>query len=537
MRRGSRVLLVAAALMAAPAAACTILLGASDVPTPDDGGAVDSTTGTDTGVDARPDVAEAAADSVANDAGPDRAEAESGCTPSSTRCEGPQPEQCEGDGLWHASGPPCTYACVDAGCTGICVPTAKQCFGQLPETCSAVGQWVEAGAPCPFICDAGTCVGSCAPNTVVCGTSGADAGGSGQSVDTCDGTGHVTSVPCKQPNPDCVPSGGSVACGCAGQLCGGSCAQTQTDPANCGACGHDCLGGTCVGGVCQPVVLASNQQGPADIAIDGTNAYWVNSIGGTVMACALAGCNDKPTVLASGQASPVGVAVAGAAVYWVDSLAADGGVGGSVMTCATSGCGGAPTALSAVENTPTSIAVSGGTAFWTGSATRRCSTSACSPVSVGPGGARVAVDSSNVYWTAATGPVRCAVGGCGGSPTPIATGQFGPWAIAVDSANVYWSDIAGTLGVHVCPLTGCTGSTLLSPAPGEAYDVAVDATDVYWVELTSGNVLKCALTGCGGKPTAIAAQPNSNPSGIAVDAKAVYWVQSTSPGAVMKVAK
>ncbi len=31
------------------------------------------------------------------------------------------------------------------------------------------------------------------------------------------------------------------------------CAPSDTDPHNCGACWHDCLGGACVGGVCQPV--------------------------------------------------------------------------------------------------------------------------------------------------------------------------------------------------------------------------------------------------------------------------------------------
>jgi hypothetical protein len=35
-----------------------------------------------------------------------------------------------------------------------------------------------------------------------------------------------------------------------------NCGNVQTDPANCGYCGHDCLGGGCTAGVCQPVVLA-----------------------------------------------------------------------------------------------------------------------------------------------------------------------------------------------------------------------------------------------------------------------------------------
>ena len=35
-----------------------------------------------------------------------------------------------------------------------------------------------------------------------------------------------------------------------------SCVDTTSDGKNCGTCGHDCLGGTCTGGQCQPLLLA-----------------------------------------------------------------------------------------------------------------------------------------------------------------------------------------------------------------------------------------------------------------------------------------
>ncbi len=38
--------------------------------------------------------------------------------------------------------------------------------------------------------------------------------------------------------------------------CGEACVDLTTDPASCGACGHDCGGGTCAARKCQPVEVA-----------------------------------------------------------------------------------------------------------------------------------------------------------------------------------------------------------------------------------------------------------------------------------------
>jgi hypothetical protein len=39
--------------------------------------------------------------------------------------------------------------------------------------------------------------------------------------------------------------------GCSGSMCGNSCTNTNQDPANCGSCGHACMGGQfCVAGLC-----------------------------------------------------------------------------------------------------------------------------------------------------------------------------------------------------------------------------------------------------------------------------------------------
>jgi hypothetical protein len=62
-------------------------------------------------------------------------------------------------------------------------------------------------------------------------------------------------------------------------VCSGKCADTTTDGANGGACGHDCLGGACVASACQPILLTTTEpgfslNGIGGPAVDATNVYW-----------------------------------------------------------------------------------------------------------------------------------------------------------------------------------------------------------------------------------------------------------------------
>lgn len=43
--------------------------------------------------------------------------------------------------------------------------------------------------------------------------------------------------------------------------------------------------------------------------------------------------------------------------------------------------------------------------------------------------------------------MRCAIGGCNGSPAVLASGQESPSGIALDANNVYWADF-GSPDVH-----------------------------------------------------------------------------------------
>jgi hypothetical protein len=51
-------------------------------------------------------------------------------------------------------------------------------------------------------------------------------------------------------------------------------APPQDDPKNCGACGFDCEGGACVGGLCQPVVVVTGLARPYAVVADDEGVYF-----------------------------------------------------------------------------------------------------------------------------------------------------------------------------------------------------------------------------------------------------------------------
>jgi hypothetical protein len=131
--------------------------------------------------------------------------------------------------------------------------------------------------------------------------------------------------------------GGSCLPAMTGGTDGGCGAGTLGDLHNRGTCGHDCHGGACEAGACVPLpdgVLATGQESPLAIAVDATNVYWLNQSpfegptsnggeyhpNGSVMKCAIAGCNNNPTILASGWTQP------GASPVVSQSLVVDSGM-------------------------------------------------------------------------------------------------------------------------------------------------------------------------------------------------------------------
>lgn len=341
-------------------------------------------------------------------------------------------------------------------------------------------------------------------------------------------------------------------------------ADVASDPQNCGRCNHDCLGGDCLAGVCQPVTLYSGSDTPTSIVVDGPSILVTvdssDPTGGYVFRCTTSDCQGTKTVLATGLVNPwFGVAYGGS-IYWDNSGADDGGTvtaAGSVMSCPETGCpGSGPTVY-----TPDGGGVDGGATisglardatyiYWadlfgyTGvtGAIYQCAVSDCAGTVVQLVGGdnfiplSLVVDPSYVYWTdlGTNQVLRCALAGCGGNPKIFATAQYGASGLALYGGNVYWTQGIDDGGVLSCPAAGCGSPTTI--ASGQANPVAVVADDsgAYWTNLDDGTVMGCPLGGCA-KPLLLARTQVAY--AIAVDAVSVYFTDSSVLGKVLRVAK
>jgi hypothetical protein len=113
-------------------------------------------------------------------------------------------------------------------------------------------------------------------------------------------------------------------------------------------------------------------------------------------------------------------------------------------------------------------------------------------------------------------------------------GQFVPFGVAVDATSVYWTNVTGGTVMKV----GLDGGspTTLAENQGGPHNIVIDATNVYWAN-QDGTLMTVGLDG--GTPAMLASGPVAQYTGIAVDATSVYWTvdgMNNTGGTVLKVA-
>jgi hypothetical protein len=415
--------------------------------------------------------------------------------------------------------------CIDIPCgatetcfKGKCVPANVD-----PEKC-------EQGNCDPVLPDGGVDGGIDASVDQSSDGDGGSAGASGSSGSGgsagSGGSGGVDAgdafAPCTAPAAECD---GNPATVCETDL--------DVDPASCGACGHDCLGGTCSAGKCQPVTLVATGT-PTRLAIDATHVYYVDYNGGGVFSVPKIG--GTPTTLATGQKS-VRIAVDATHVYWTNEQ------GNDILRVPK--LGGA-TEIVHTANTPYGFALDVAMIYYTelraGGSVAVVPKLGGVPVPISTGENwpfEVTLAPTHVYWTQLSNNAdlrRAPL--AGGAPESVLTGLSNPTAVTNDGTTVF----VGVLGngnnkgqVLAVPLAG-GATTVLAQAQQQPRGLAVDGVHLYWTNGAGGTVMRIAKDGSDNQVPELLSSGGKTPLGIAIDAIAVYWADDQS-STIQKLAK
>jgi hypothetical protein len=416
------------------------------------------------------------------------------------------------------------------------------------------------GPTCPL--DRLACDGGCVPNdSTNCGACGSSCTSPDGGVASCTSVGGAY---------QCL-----LACDTNATKCGSSCADTTTDPHNCGRCGHDCLAGACVAGNCQSWVVANvsashagllgSQAGSAlvsgghfDLATDGKNVVWIDAYQGVLQAPAsgessgpivnLAPLQSSNTVEPGFLAMTNGVVAwtmwdvnNGISVYEASKKSQDAGISVASLPLGATTAGDLPLGLALdatgenayfldslnASNSPLSPGLI--KCDFVGKSCKNIYSATVPKVILGDD---VAVSGANLFWTdSSSGDVWHADSS---HPTSaIATAQQAPSLLAVAGQYVYWVDVtladadAGTASsFRINRTTQSTPGPVAMVASGEGIltGFGTDGVYVYFSgsDLAQSGSFIDYVPVDGGQPRSL--KDGQQPAAMAVGGGAVFWL-------------
>lgn len=392
----------------------------------------------------------------------------------------------------------------------------------LPLACSSEDPPVQPGPPVPPVGGSnpgtsGSGGGGALPQGGSSGAGGSTSGGSSMSgagggggtvppggactsTAQCQGTGFKCNTTtkvcdCSVDKPDTC-----------GEAAAAVCTQKMTDPQNCGTCGMACAeGAACVAGACgtAPTELLAPVAGCGvmQLAIQGANIYWTESMSGKVRMMPLAG--GAATDIATGQVAPGSIVADATGVYWVQT--GDGTAGSSKVMKLPIPATGTPVVLKAATTTDVihDVAVGAGKLYYS------------------------LVHDVHQISTDASVTTDIIVGTAVDYDVPVVKG--GPHGVAVNATAVAWTCLEERAGIEADdlleetgdPLTTKTGYHELAQSVGSLRDqIEVDATYAYWVD--AANFVRNRLDAAMPIPDAPIVEATSYIKGFAINATDIY---------------
>ncbi len=351
---------------------------------------------------------------------------------------------------------------------------------------------------------------------------------------------------------------GSLANGCGGTstaLSDAGAPDGASDATACGAVAQACCNGTacnaglsCISGACAIVCGADGQ--PCCNGTACNNGLMCSA--GTCVAVAASEAGAEGGVEAGTDSGSTG----GPDAACGDTLTDTHNCGRCGHDCCGGLCQGGvcqPLTLVSAQYGTGPIVLDKTNAYWLGAngSVQKCALAGCSTptqlVTSQPMPFQIAVDATSVYWTNSGTPGQflgsvegCAIGGCADTPQAYVNSLTSAGWLVVDSTNLYFS--AGDSALYECAIGGCGGKPTQLAAQTYATGIAVDSTTVYWGSnpTNPGSVVACPITGCNGTPTTLAVG-QVVPNSLALDAANVYWTTygdgTGATGTVAKCAK
>jgi hypothetical protein len=330
--------------------------------------------------------------------------------------------------------------------------------------------------------------------------------------------------------PRCIPPDGIAT----------PCSDTSNDPHNCGACGHDCQGGSCASGACQPCVLVQ-ETSVNSIAIDGSDLYFSTEVYDSGSSTSYSNVAKVPltggtvTPLACGIQYASSVAVDASTIYFIQFLR---NISGSVQSVPRAG--GTPTTLATFPTSYPIGMILDGQSLYVSLFTAGGNSVVVVPTNGGPvrplvSGARLIGEYAAVAYLVTQGNLSTM--SLMGSRTTTIASFPDPTAIAFFSSDIYVvnqmvnNDFDGSI-VRI-PIGGGP-KTPMATSLSQPVDLAVDASGIYWGQ---NNELRRLAAG---SESVLYTSPRQSQKSVQVDALAVYWIDTgsgVSAALIMKLAK